>query len=40
MVMNLTKSYIEKAKNAVKSTTEKVSKIKSENFDEQKKTIK
>ena len=39
MVTNLTKEdYIEKAKNAVKSTTEKVSKIKSENFDEQKKT--
>ena len=39
MVTNLTKEdYIEKAKNAVKSRTEKVSKIKSENFDEQKKT--
>ena len=39
MVTNLTKEdYIEKAKNAVKSGTEKVSKIKSENFDEKKKT--
>ena len=39
MVTNLTKEdYIEKAKNAVKSRTEKVSKIKSENFDKKKKT--
>ena len=39
MVTNLTKEdYIEKAKNAVKSGTEKVSKIKSENFDKKKKT--
>ena len=39
MVTNLTKEdYIKKAKNAVKSGTEKVSKIKSENFDEKKKT--
>ena len=39
MVTNLTKEdYIKKAKNAVKSGTEKVSKIKSENFDERKKT--
>ena len=39
MVTNLTKEdYIEKAKNAVKPRTEKVSKIKSENFDEKKKT--
>ena len=39
MLTNLTKEdYIKKAKNAVKSGTEKVSKIKSENFDEKKKT--
>ena len=39
MVTNLTKEdYIEKAKNAVKPRTEKVSKIKSENFDKKKKT--